>query len=190
MALRRTDPEAYRKAVDAYNDRVRAYNAAPRVSQITLNRRGTSWETEHPLTFAHELGHHLDFQGRASRMKAAARRLSAAGQMRGRTDLSAITDPEERLIAVCRETRAYESLSKSRDPEWTAYARDPVELWARAYSQWAMESIGDPDTVAALRAYQGKSDQVQYQWSDEEFDDIAPLVEGVLTKWGLMEPTP
>lgn len=185
------DPEGWAKAKADYNARLAVYNSSPLVSRISLNKRGTKWETEHPLTLAHELGHHLDLRGTGgSRMTAARVRLSQSGQIGDKLDISKLTDPEELFIAVCRQSDAYAALGKSGGgTSWISYARDPVELWARAYSQWAMQTLGDESSIAALRIYQGdKTDG--YQWTDEEFKKIAPLVEGVLRKWQLMEPNP
>lgn len=190
MSKYRGDPDGYAQARAEYNARVAAYNASPLISRISLNKRGTNWAEEHPLTLTHELGHHLDLRGTGgSRMTAARQRLSQAGQIGDKVDLSKITDPEELFIAVCRQSDAYRKLGESGSPKWTAYARDPVELWARAYSQWAMNTLGDEASIAALRRYQGtKTDG--YHWTDEEFRTIAPLVEGVLRKWQLMDPAP
>ena len=95
-----------------------------------------------------------------------------------------------------------------------AYVTNPVEVWARAFHQWTVrQAVKSPADIrnkigGALRAVdddlidfdtdelidlldQGWDENyggfISTQWQAAEFDrDIAPLVEEVLTEWGLL----
>ena len=83
-------------------------------------------------------------------------------------------------------------------PEWVEYATSPQELWARAGAQW-MAMHGTPEMAAAMAVETGLPAAVTvadvaaggrwygFQWRADEFaEKIAPLVEQVLRKWGLL----
>ena len=176
---------AYDKAYQEYRDKYDAWRKEPLIPVITLNKRGGT-RADWPVTFIHELGHHLDFQGGAgSRMRGAAQRMSSSGQIGPNADLSKLTDPEERLLLAMRQSKAYQQIGTVSDRAWVDYARDPVELWARAYSQWGAVSTGDTAALADLKERQQVPDG--QHWDDDEFATLAPMIEDVLEKWGLMK---
>lgn len=85
------------------------------------------------------------------------------------------------------------------DTAWVEYATSPQELWARAAAQWLATTNGTPQMAVAMAVETGLPTAATvadlaagghwygFQWRADEFaEKIAPLVEQVLRKWGLL----
>ena len=85
------------------------------------------------------------------------------------------------------------------DTAWVEYATSPQELWARAAAQWLATPNGTPQMAVAMAVESGLLTAATvadlaagghwygFQWRADEFaEKIAPLVEQVLRKWGLL----
>lgn len=160
------------QSLDDYLVRLRAYNAEKLArrsefeTEILILDRG---DTTGLLSFLHEFGHRLDFErGLGFKTRNATASATAIVDFLNAARLSP---------TIANATRNY------ADQAFVRYFRDPIEVWARAYSQWAALKLGGPE-LAALRAAQAA--HANYQWSDSEFDTLSPLVEGVLRSWGMI----
>lgn len=179
------------QAMAEYNDRVKAYNAA-KLEPVIKIMLGTKSDLDAHLTFAHEYGHHLDFDGTPfSKMTKAARELVPyTKQLQGMTlaevaefDMPGVS-PAARFLAVMRATDAYKA-TYTGDYEYGRYLRNPVELWARAYAQYIAKRTKSKRMLSTLN--HPKQTSNGFAWTKQEFNSVvAPLVEGVLQSWGLM----
>lgn len=153
-------------------DRVNAARAAhPKTMEIRVNDRKDGTEL---VSFLHEFGHRIDYTD--SRYFLA----DAAAQ----TGDDAITAAYLDFLTTARDTPTIaDAYAHFRDPSYVGYFRDPKELWARAYSQWAANELGG-DARKALEASWARNPH--FQWSDEEFAVLAPKVEGILRARGLL----
>jgi hypothetical protein len=174
-----------------WNARVREYNSRQGSPEILINKYGTPGDEMFFL--AHEVGHRVDWVG-GSRLRtrqiwtenAEIRALMAKYRGDWLEHVDEINDPEVRAVAsLGREVRAAESVKtylRRASLEYTQYYTSPHEVFARAYSQWVSEKLGDSRMLSALKAQQDKG----FQFTDEEFDRIRPHVEAILKARGLM----
>lgn len=160
-----------------YSARMDAWRAEPLHQEIAIIDRGDGTEE---LSFLHEFGHKIDNRGGSNFATSSAS--INAGHQRGLDDTeTAIWE----FLSAARETGTIQNIGKhvGGDYQFVGYFRDPREVWARAYSQWAAERLGGP-YLKALRAQQAKS--AYYQWTDDEFAVLSPLVERVLRARGAL----
>jgi hypothetical protein len=156
---------------DSYRSRYDDWRNTPPREVITVHNRAD--DGTGAVSFLHEYGHRLDFAGQS--------KFYSAGTAELGSDASeAMLD----LMSAMRDTPTIANAARQyKQPAFVQYFRDPTEMWARAYSQWAANQLGGPARdalVAQQRLYPG------YQWPDEEFDRISPLVERVLDTRGMM----
>jgi hypothetical protein len=65
------------------------------------------------------------------------------------------------------------------EAEYVNYAIRNSELWARSYAQYIAARSDDPVLLLELRNRQNyESDELQLQWQDEDFEDIASAIDG------------
>ena len=164
----------------------------------------------------HEWGHRLDYvedvvpasgpRGFArtverSRMKDAFAEMPQGG-FAPRHGVSGEFTEEIAFLKAAAESDAVATLLRvggKIDPAWVEYATSPHELWARAFSQWLATTNGTPQMAAAMTESIGLPAAATvadvaaggrwygFQWRADEFaEKIAPLVEQVLRKWGLL----
>jgi hypothetical protein len=164
----------------------------------------------------HEWGHRLDYvedvvpasgpRGFArtverSRMKDAFAEMPQGG-FAPRRGVSGEFTEEIAFLKAAAESDAVATLLRvggKIDPAWVEYATSPHELWARAFSQWLATTNGTPQMAAAMAESIGLPAAATvadvaaggrwygFQWRADEFaEKIAPLVEQVLRKWGLL----
>lgn len=185
------DTEGYRAAYAEWQQSMRDWRASPMEPLITIHDRAGEVDGS-VFSFLHEYGHGLDIAGRyrgvdvVSHFDGAPMRLPRGAELDALDPMSLLdSDPEAGFLAAVRKTQAYADLGTSRDVSWANYARQPVELWARAYSQWAAGQLGDESALAGLRHLQ-QPGYKGFQWSDEEFETLAPFIEAILRRWELM----
>lgn len=180
------------QAVAEYKEKAKAYNAS-KVEPVIKVMLGTKSGLDAHLAFAHEYGHHLDFDGTPlSKMNKAAHELVPyTKQLQGMTPAEVLefdmpgVSPAARFLAVMRATDAYKA-SFTGDYKYGKYLRDPVELWARAYSQYIAKRTKSKRMFSTLN--DPKQTSYGFAWTKQEFNSVvAPLVEGVLQSWGLMD---
>jgi hypothetical protein len=174
-----------------WNVKVREYNARTAAPELLINKYGTPGDEMFFL--AHETGHRVDWVGgikfRTRDVWANNAEIKALMAKHGGDWLQHvedIVDPEARAVAsLGREVRAAASVKeylRTAQASYRVYFTSPEEVFARAYSQWVAEKLGDSRMLSALRAQQDKG----FQFTDEEFDRIRPHVEAILKARGLM----
>lgn len=153
----------------------------------------------HRATVYHEFGHRLDFMGTKPGLSDPSRWASKEGLQRLReiqqnTVLSAeealdlIEDPLERAWAELSvaywksESRAI-SESVGHGLNWMRYNSDPTEIWARAFSQWSAEQVGD---TAALTEMFSRIPNFG-EFTETDMKVVGPIVERILRLRGLIE---
>lgn len=164
---RRKRGESY----DEYRTRRSEWIDGPRRDVITVHDRGDGTED---LSFLHEFGHRLDYTGSDSVFH------SSTGARLSPEASEAMADLMTAMADTPTMVNAYRNF---RDPAFVTYFRDPTEMWARAYSQWAANELGGP-AREALERYQRL--HPNHQWTDEEFTRLSPLLERVLVTRGMM----
>lgn len=187
--LRRPGPKPRRRRYESYYDhrqRLQEWASSPPRPEIRINTRSdTAGEEE--FFMLHELGHRMDCE---------------PVKPGGMTALYHSSDGYRNLNPEATEAwkefkDAASETSNIKDAHtlfrgssgFASYHRDVKEVWARAYCQWACNQLGG-DARVALEVSQASNNQ----WSDEEFEQLAPLVEKVLRTAGAMRgerpPTP
>jgi peptidoglycan hydrolase-like protein with peptidoglycan-binding domain len=157
----------------------------------------------------HEFGHRTDFIGDIDAHMEGRIKLSTRTSYYSAGDTPAVRAFQQ----AAKETSTIADANTNyRDSKYIQYFRAEHEVWARAYSQWTAEQLGGPE-LEALRAQQrassrtvgGKVNWVQdekgvwikegggvqtksiYQWPDDEFSKLGPMIEGVLRERGLLD---
>lgn len=156
---------------DTYLRKMQAWRDETPMPEIRVNDRGDGTEI---LSFLHEFGHRADYHSH---------RFTVSFHS-GRGGSAAV---DAFMEAARRSTPIVDAYKNWGDFGFVQYYRSPHEIWARAYSQWAANMLGGEARLAleASRAA-SKGKNALYQWTDDEFAELAPLVEGVLRERGLM----
>lgn len=168
---------------DEYVARMREWRDAAPIPEIRIN---DSDYGEQLVTFLHEFGHRIDYRSTSgSTVKFYTSTDRVAQSVADRYSSKAVSAFQSAARESTPLVRA--SSNFSGQPGFVQYFQSPHEVWARAYSQWAANKLGGAHR-AALEATQkqARNGVPLYQWTDEEFKKIAPLVEGVLRERGLM----
>tara|TARA_Y100000310_G_scaffold49911_1_gene46088 strand:+ start:131 stop:997 length:867 start_codon:yes stop_codon:yes gene_type:complete len=198
----------YEAAFARYRERIAEGRAANwQRSQIEAFGKGTADDIgDIQNALGHEWGHRLDYVEDAtnprvhiSRMREAA---SEAKTSRGwqPPEYTPAFSTEQAFLEAAAESDAVATLLRvggQISPKWVEYATSPHELWARAFSQWMATTNGTPQMAAAMAESIGlpavdvltntATQWYGFQWRADEFaEKIAPLVEQVLRKWGLL----
>lgn len=184
-----------------YNLRVRAYNAAPRRPEILVYDVPDGGIPARQALL-HEFGHRADTAGEAGVWHTGKRnvvsRVNDIRLDRRRdvevTDVAAtaaaedLVDVEDALVGFL--SKAWEQpvirdahLILKGDPAFVTYHRDPREIWARFYNQWAARELG-PDTAAehaGMLAY-----QPALGFTDAEYDAMLPHFLAAMRARGLL----
>lgn len=188
------------ESVGEFSDRMRAWWKSPGAPEIKVNSRGDGTDL---LSLMHEFGHRTDFIGDIE--------AHLEGRVRlypGNSYYSAGSTPAVRAFQqAAKETATISEAGRNyRDTKYITYFKSEHEVWARAYSQWTAEQLGGAE-LEALQAQQRTASKVGdlikdergfatgeigprisiYQWPDEEFARLGPLIEGVLRERGLMD---
>lgn len=126
----------------------------------------------HPeLTLAHEIGHWLDYSG-------------APGENVLTSDVPGGAFAE--VIAAAKKSQAYAELLAMPEGKAQRYYTKPVEIFARAYSQFIAEESNDAamlQQVADIRAdvWPGR------QWEKEDFKETRDAMRAAFVKLGWMK---
>lgn len=148
-------------------------------AEIRVNSKGNG---EEEFSFAHEYGHRVDCVV-DPHAPGGTRQVSGTWKQEA---------PEVRAAfeTLWKEAQTTEYRANSLQArrlggnKYAQYFNSTVEVWARAYAQWASGKIGG-NTRKGL--YANKERSPYFQWTPEEFDaKIGPAVEGVLRARGLM----
>lgn len=162
----------------SFTARRREWANGPTLPEIQVNNRGDGTEL---MSFMHEFGHRTDFVG------------DVEGLLSGRISqtpeamyYSARNSPAARAFqeAAAKTDPIANVFTHNRDFAYARYVKSEHEVWARAYSQWTANKFGGPE-LEALNATRKR--QAFYQWTDDEFETLGPLVEGVLRERGLLD---
>lgn len=187
-ASRYTKPRRIRgESYQDYYERVLAARTNL-TAEIRVNDRGTGDDI---VSFLHEVGHRTDdisLQAFVSdgRWPVRVDQLSDAERKVAQTALHAMQD----FLDTARGSDAFRLLGekyRARNFTYYRYATSNRELWARAYSQWAANTLGG-EARRSLEAFLPRTTTTGYQWTDEEFErlGLGRLVENVLRARGLM----
>lgn len=152
----------------------RAAARSEQTMEIRVNDRGYG-DGDQAVSFLHEFGHRVDYLGRGNYMSVA-----AAG-----AEDEAVRQAFLDFLSAARDTPtikdAYKNFGRS-GIGYVQYFRSTNEIWARAYSQWAANELGGV-ARGGIEAMQARN---RYQWPDDEFATVGPLVANVLRSRGLM----
>lgn len=171
--------------------------------KIAIDRSGP-----HPTTTAlHELGHWLDHQELSDGPGFATAGAGVTPEMRefvsvayrsaAMRQLSSLYDADRVRLGSGASARTVEvgPESKQKIRKYVDYLQDPVEIWARAFSQWAAKRSGDRTAIREIddQVFEDRnpSNTMLYeswtQWDDDDFAPIAEAVEAVLRTRGLID---
>ena len=175
------------KTYQQYFDEVMEYNRRDPIHAIQIT--DTDLERQ-AMSFAHETGHAVDYDGFTFRTRKVWQgEITTLSKNYGKdwvNHLDEIVDEEARLVAElgikAREAESIRKYTARSTPKYKQYFTSVEEVWARAYSQWVAEVSDNPVLKAGLAAQK----ETGYQFTDEEFAEIAPIVEQLLRTWGLM----
>lgn len=144
---------------------------------IGINSKGDHQE----MTTAHEIGHFIDHQalGQAGSF-ASEDKNSEAGQI-----VAALRNTESyKNVGVIETTMpngiTYEARMSRSD---VAYYRKPIEVFARAYSQYIAVRSQNPEMLRHLEESRNKGYKIL--WTDEEFEPIAKQFDAMFEGKGL-----
>lgn len=179
-------------SVSEWNQKVAEYNSRTPRAEIRINDFDIDKQAS---DLTHELGHAVDWDGpRGFRSRRAwtsdeSKNLLAKYGKDWMDHADEIVDEETRLfVTLGREARNAQSIkdffSATKAPiDYRQYFTSLEEVWARSYAQWVAEVADDPRLAEAMK----KSKDKNFQFSDEEFARIRPLIEGILRVRGLMK---
>jgi hypothetical protein len=170
----RESPEARRRKLDEWRN-------APLRAEIRVNDRGSGDDV---VSFLHEYGHRVDYRG-TSGFGSASRGFSSAGLY----ESDEVRDAFDGFFDAVRNSEAMTKLRTTyatSNRAYYNYATSNIEVWARAYSQWAANTLGGRARVS-LEAMLTRSGVTGFQWLDVDFEAIAPHVENILRARRLME---
>jgi hypothetical protein len=171
------------------SDKVKEYNSRPLQAEIRINDFDIDKQM---FDLTHELGHAVDWDGttfasRRAWSSAEARSLQSKYKAEWLDHLDEIQDTETRLfLQLGKEVREAESVRGylSKAPvAYRQYFTSVEEVWARSYSQWAAEVTAESRLVSAVNIAKAKG----YQFADNEFARIKPIIEGILKERGLLQ---
>jgi hypothetical protein len=171
------------------SDKVKEYNSRPLQAEIRINDFDIDKQM---FDLTHELGHAVDWDGttfasRRAWSSAEARSLQSKYKAEWLDHLDEIQDTETRLfLQLGKEVREAESVRgyiSNAPVAYRQYFTSVEEVWARSYSQWAAEVTGESRLVSAVNIAKAKG----YQFADDEFARIKPIIEGILKERGLLQ---
>lgn len=176
------------ESFDSYLQRRTEYMRQPLRARIQIN----DFDIKKQMgDLTHELGHAIDWDGNGLRSRAAWNSQAARGlQAQYKGDwlehLDDLADEETRLFCeLGRQVREAESVKAylaNSDVAYRMYFTSVEEVWARSYAQWVANASGDERLLRAMVQAQSEN----YQFTDAEFAEIAPIVEAILRVRGLM----
>lgn len=162
------------ESFDTHMAKLREWSTSDLVPEIRINDRGDGQQL---LTLLHEFGHRLDYVGGPVEQLTFVTKNTRYYSQR-------TSDAVRRFFEATRATPTIsDAYTRFRKLDYVRYFESPHEQWARAYSQWAANRLGGEYRAALESAL---NEPVLYQWTDEEFELIAPLVEDILRERGLL----
>lgn len=177
------------ESVNDYIQRRAEYMRQPLRARVKINDFSIEQQAS---VLTHELGHSVDwavvgFRSRTAWASQEAKSLQARYGGSWLDHLDEIGDEETRLFCeLGRHVRGAESVKtylKDATVDYRLYFTSIEEVWARSYAQWVAQASGDARLVEAM----AKAKATNYQFTDEEFALIAPIVERILRLRGLMK---
>jgi hypothetical protein len=76
-------------------------------------------------------------------------------------------------------TRTVQNIPGNWSEEMAEYLTSDAEIWARAYSQWMAEKLGDREALERMRGWLSDG-----QWTDEDFAPIREAIDRVFSRRG------
>lgn len=165
------------RPLEEHMARLRAWRDAPQLPEIRVNDRGDGGSL---ISLLHEFGHRLDY--------IAGPDINRIPRDSARWFYSKVSEQSPAMKALLEALNSSPTISEARqrfhwDTAYIGYFKSNHEMWARAYSQWAANTLGGPER-AALEAIQASNPY--QQWPDDEFESIMQLITAVLRERGLM----
>lgn len=174
-------PKPRRRRGESYSDYHQRYydwRSAPRGPEIRVNTRNKV-EGEEEFFMLHEIGHRMDCRPLADWENKGGRDVFHA-ESGYRSHSPEAAEAFSEFMGAARATPNIADAHSHFGHQFARYHRDVKEIWARAYCQWACNKVGG----APLNAL---GTMGHHQWPDEEFEELAPLVEKVLRATGAMK---
>lgn len=174
--------EQWKAKVDEYN--AREITSEIRVNDFDIDRQMSD--------FTHELGHATDWDGgnflsRRAWTSTEVQALHSKYRADWLDHIDEVQDELTRLyLELARSARDAESLKKYvkvLNVSERQYFFSIEEVWARSYAQWVSQVSGDIRLTSAMDVYK----EAGFQFSDDDFARIGPIIERVLRLRGLMK---
>src|SRR5207248_2525079 len=96
-----------------------------------------------------------------------------------------------RVVARSQAIQDLVGMSVDRSPrvhvEHVADLLDPVEIWARSYSQYITLRSQRPELLASLEAFRTRAPLAMYypqQWEDDDFEPIDEAIDRLFRRLG------
>lgn len=174
---------------EQWKAKVTEYNAREITSEIRVN----DFDIDRQMSdFTHELGHATDWDGGnfVSRRAWTSTEVQAL-HTKYRADwwdhIDEIQDESIRtyleLAKTARDAESLKKYVKGLNVSERQYFYSIEEVWARSYAQWVSEVSGDVRLRSAMDFYK----EAGFQFSDEDFAKIGPIIEKILRLRGLMK---
>ncbi len=174
--------DEWREKVNEYNSR--ALNGEIKINDFDLDKQMSD--------MTHELGHATDWDGtnfvsRRAWLSSEAKELQAKYGAKWLDHLDEINDELTaeflKLGKIIREAESAKTYLKPADFKYRQYFMSVEEVWARSYAQWIAQVAGDSRLTSAMSNLKASS----FQFTDEEFKVIGPIIERILRLRGLMK---
>jgi hypothetical protein len=154
-----------------------AYNPlSSRPGRIALDMPANKAKGYAALTFIHELMHAQDVEDLSRTGEAGSREAEILRQANLPPHSPAMSD----FISAVQNSEHTKKIASD-------YLRQPEELTARAFTQYAVDKLNDPDLIRSFE--QRARDNPDYFWPEGEFKEkITPRIEKVLEEKNLVPP--
>jgi len=141
-------------------------------------------ESHRTFAAVHEIGHFIDFAGIGQHGRFAS---SAAPVLNEWRRVVARSRAIQDLVGLTT------SLSRGVHVEHVEDLLDPVEIWARSYSQYIALRSRSLELLASLDAFRTRAPVVMYypqQWEDDDFEPIDEAIEWLFRRLGWRRQPP
>jgi hypothetical protein len=160
------------------------YHGLGKAVKIEIKKSAPSPE----LTFAHEMGHYLDFQalGAKGSFETEVSNSSAKALINKLNETARIKEIQKTLKdgILVKDGKQYPISAAIK--KHLLYMLEPKEMFARSYAQFIAVKSGNKKMMKQLAARQllDKGMNIGYQWEDEDFKEIIAAFEELFLKQG------
>lgn len=181
---------AYSEAYEEYRENLVDWHEATNRPEIRVIKRKGEAEGSHLISLWHEMGHWHDFDfSDGLDADTFIKRAQDLGQYStlGGANMGAVEREALRgFFDAAEKSKGLREIPGLPYPDdYKTYLLDPREVWARAYSQWMADQVGDPGALRQI------ADQVAnhpgQHWDAEDFAPLGEAIEKVLRAQGVMD---